>query len=70
MPEIAATEVLEPSEARLEDVSEIQTGSELPLEDYDSLNGRHVSEKLNELSVEEIERLHASEAKNKTAKPS
>ena len=56
-PETAATEVLEPSEARPEDIFESQTGGGLPLEDCDSLNVRQVSEKLNESSVEEIERL-------------
>jgi hypothetical protein len=51
-PETAATEVLEPSEARPEDIFESQTGGGLPLEDYDSLNVRQMSKKLNELGVE------------------
>ncbi len=37
-PETAASEVLEPSEARPEDIFESQTGGGLPLEGYDSLN--------------------------------
>jgi hypothetical protein len=38
---------------------------ELPLEDYDSLNVREVSERLHELSVEKVERLRRYEAANK-----
>ncbi len=37
----------------------------LPLEDYDSLNVREVSERLDELSVEEIRQLRDYEARNK-----
>ena len=37
----------------------------LPLEDYDSLNVREVSNKLDELSVEEIRQLRSYEARNK-----
>jgi hypothetical protein len=37
----------------------------LPLEDYDSLNVRQVSERLNELRDEEVRRLRDYEAKNK-----
>jgi hypothetical protein len=36
---------------------ESQTGGGLPLADYDSLNVREISEKLDELSAEEIEQL-------------
>ncbi len=39
--------------------------SGLPLEDYDSLNVRQVSENLDELSVEEIRQLRDYEAENK-----
>lgn len=38
---------------------------ELPLEDYDSLNVNQVTQRLGELSVEEIERLRDYEAENK-----
>jgi hypothetical protein len=37
----------------------------LPLEDYDSLNVREVSERLDELSVEELRQLRDYEARNK-----
>ena len=36
-----------------------------PIEDYDSLNVNQVSQRLGELSVEEIERLRECEAANK-----
>ena len=39
--------------------------SGLPLEDYDSLNVREVSEKLHELSLEEMRQLRDHEAENK-----
>jgi hypothetical protein len=39
--------------------------SALPLEDYDSLTVREVSDQLNELSVEEIRQLRDHEAENK-----
>ena len=38
---------------------------ELPLADYDSLNVREVSERIEELSVEEVERLRRHEVANK-----
>ena len=38
---------------------------DLPLADYDSLNVREVSERLEELSVEEVEQLRGYEAANK-----
>jgi hypothetical protein len=38
---------------------------DLPLADYDSLNVREVSERLEELSTEEVERLRRYEAANK-----
>src|SRR5918997_1144819 len=42
-----------------------QGGDDLPLADYDSLNIRQISERLDELSVEEIERLRDYEVRNK-----
>src|SRR5215207_570502 len=45
--------------------AESQGGGELPLADYDSLNVRQISERLNELNVEEIGRLRDYEANNK-----
>ena len=39
--------------------------SSLPIEDYNSLNVREVSERLDELGLEEIERLRSYEAANK-----
>ena len=45
--------------------AESQGGGELPLADYDSLNVRQISERLNELSVEEIRRLRDYEVRNK-----
>ena len=39
--------------------------SSLPIEDYNSMNVREVSERLDELGVEEIERLRSYEAANK-----
>ena len=38
---------------------------ELPIEDYDSLNVHQITQKLRELSVEELEQLRDYEAKNK-----
>ena len=40
-------------------------GDDLPLAEYDSLSVREVSEKLDELSVEEIEQLRAYEVENR-----
>ncbi len=40
-------------------------GDDLPLEDYDSLNIRQISERLDELSDEEIRRLRDYESQNK-----
>jgi hypothetical protein len=46
--------------------TEIQAGeNDLPLADYDTLNVREVSERLEELSVEEVEQLRRYEATNK-----
>jgi chromosome segregation ATPase len=45
--------------------AESQGGGELPLADYDSLNVRQISERLNELSVEEVRRLRDYEVRNK-----
>jgi hypothetical protein len=57
-----ATETAEPTGARVQD----QAGEDdLPLADYNSLNVREVSERLEELSVEEVERLRRYEAANK-----
>ena len=42
-----------------------QGGDDLPLADYDSLNIRRISERLDELSVEEIRRLRDYEVRNK-----
>lgn len=44
---------------------ESQGGDDLPLAEYDSLNIRQISERLDELSVEEIRRLRDYEVKNK-----
>ena len=40
-------------------------GNDLPLADYDSLNVRQISERLDGLNAEEIERLRDYEARNK-----
>jgi chromosome segregation ATPase len=45
--------------------AESQGEDDLPLADYDSLNYRQISERLDELSVEEIRRLRDYEARNK-----
>src|SRR5918999_1352528 len=42
-----------------------QGGDDLPLADYDSLNIRQISERLDELSVEEIRRMRDYEVRNK-----
>jgi hypothetical protein len=58
----AATEAVEPAGER----TEVQMGEgDLPLADYDSLNVREVSERLEEFSVEEVEQLRRYEAVNK-----
>ena len=45
---------------------QIETGAEeLPIEDYDSLNVKQVSQRLRDLSVEEIEMLRDYEAENR-----
>ena len=44
---------------------ESQGGDDLPLAEYDSLNIRQISERLDELSVEEIRRLRDYEVRNK-----
>ena len=51
--------------AEPESNSENQIDNDLPLEDYDSLNVREVSDKLDELSVEEIRQLRSYEVRNK-----
>jgi hypothetical protein len=57
-----ATEAVEPARER----TEVQIGDgDLPLADYDSLNVREVSERLEEFSVEEVEQLRRYEAANK-----
>jgi methyl-accepting chemotaxis protein len=48
--------------------AESQGGGDLPLADYDSLNVRQISERLNELSVEEIRQLRDYEVRNKDRK--
>jgi hypothetical protein len=48
--------------------AENQRDNDLPLTEYDSLNVRQISERLNELSVEEIRRLRDYEASNKNRK--
>ena len=48
-----------------EGAPESRAGGDLPLEDYDSMNVRQVSERLGDLSVEEIRQLRDYEAKNK-----
>jgi chromosome segregation ATPase len=45
--------------------AESQGDDDLPLADYDSLNIRQISEKLDQLSVEEIRRLRDYEVRNK-----
>ena len=42
---------------------------ELPVEDYDSLTLLQITQKLGELSVEEIERLRDYEAENRNRSP-
>ena len=44
---------------------ESQGGDDLPLADYDSLNIRQISERLDELSIEEIRHLRDYEVRNK-----
>jgi len=43
-----------------------QAGAEVPLEDYDSLTVEQISERLDELSAEEIRQLRGYEAQNKS----
>lgn len=45
--------------------TEDRTGGDLPIADYDSLNVREVSSRLDDLSAEEIEQLRDYEAENK-----
>jgi hypothetical protein len=45
--------------------AEGQAGAELPLEDYDSLTIEQISQRLDDLSAEEIRQLRAYEAENK-----
>ncbi len=59
-------EVWEEPQAATTTTPEIQADAEeLPIEDYESLNVNQVTQRLGELSVEEIERLRDYEAKNK-----
>jgi hypothetical protein len=61
-----SVEEIERSAERSAEVSpESRADGSLPLEDYDSLNVREVSARLNELSVEEIRQLRDYEARNK-----
>jgi hypothetical protein len=55
---------VEETEGRAEE-AESQRGNELPLTEYDSLNVGQVSERLDELSAEEIRRLRDYEVRNK-----
>jgi hypothetical protein len=53
-------------QARTAGSEEIRTDAEeLPIEDYDSLNVNQVTQRLGELSIQEIERLRDYEAENK-----
>jgi len=45
--------------------SQDQADDDLPLEDYDSMNVRQISGRLDDLSVEEVRRLRDYEVKNK-----
>ena len=45
--------------------SQDQADDDLPLEDYDSMNVRQISRRLDNLSVEEVRRLRDYEVKNK-----
>jgi len=65
VPEVGEPEAAAPPETRITDVPGSQLGGEPPLEGYDSLSVRQVSERLDELSVEKVERLRAYEAENK-----
>jgi hypothetical protein len=67
-PQAAATAEadLQEPQAATTTTPEIQADAEEPpIEDYDSLNVNQVTQRLGELSVEEIERLREYEAKNK-----
>src|SRR5215217_5219546 len=65
VPDAVTPEAAAPPETRITDVPGSQLGGEPPLEGYDSLSLRQVSERLDELSVEKVERLRAYEAENK-----
>lgn len=59
-------EVREEPQAATTTTPKIQADAEeLPIEDYESLNVNQVTQRLGELSVEEIERLREYEANNK-----
>jgi hypothetical protein len=45
--------------------SQDQAGDDLPLEDYDSMNVHQISERLDDLSTEEVRRLRDYEARKK-----
>ena len=57
--EISATTTTEASPER-------QEGAEVPLEDYDSLNIEQITQRLDDLSTQEIRQLRAYEAENKS----
>ena len=60
-----SVEAVSAPETSPEAVPESRAGAELPLEDYDSLNVEKISQRLGDLSVEEIERLRDYEVENK-----
>ena len=63
--EASVEETEETVEASPEGAPESRVVSDLPLEGYDSMNVRQVSERLGELSVEQIRQLRDYEARNK-----
>ena len=66
-PERGATgEAQGPSTSTTEAPPEGQAAAELPLEDYDSLTVEQISQRLDDLSAEELRQLRAYEAENKS----
>ena len=61
-----ATEAQETSTTATEASPERQEGAEVPLEGYDSLNIEQITERLDDLSTQEIRHLRAYEAENKS----
>lgn len=55
-----------PSTSTTEAPPEGQAAAELPLEDYDSLTVEQISQRLDDLSAEELRQLRAYEAQNKS----